>query len=120
MKKNILKKVFRSTAIILTGFLLFPAMATATLDSPPQEHSPQDVTFELESFLTNLALWIFWIVIALAVIFILVAAIGFLTAGGNPEKIEKARSQLIYALIAVAVAVLAWGLINFVAGFFGA
>ena len=50
------------------------------------------------------------IIFSLAIIFILVSAFQFLTAAGNPEKITSARQVLIYALVAVAVAVIAWGL----------
>jgi FtsH-binding integral membrane protein len=45
-----------------------------------------------------------------AAIFILVSAWTFLTAGGNPDSITKARQMLIYALVGVVVAVLAKGL----------
>jgi len=117
MKNKILKLSLGFAGLMMLGF---PLLGFAQISPPPQDYTPDEVEFELQEFLENLALWIFYIVIALAIIFILVAAIGFLTAGGNPEKIEKARSQLIYALIAVAVAVLAWGLVTFVAGFFGA
>ena len=51
--------------------------------------------------------WIFLIVIALAVIFIILAAINFITAGGSPEKAATARQMLIYAAIGIIVALLA-------------
>ena len=39
----------------------------------------------------------------------------FVTAGGSPEKVTTARNVLMYALIGLAVAVLAKGLIALVA-----
>ncbi|MDD4412921.1 MAG: hypothetical protein PHR00_04760 [Patescibacteria group bacterium] len=45
----------------------------------------------------------------LAVIFILMAGFGYLTAGGDPAKVKKASSKLIYGIIGVAVGLLATG-----------
>jgi hypothetical protein len=51
--------------------------------------------------------WFFYGLIILAVIFILIAAFKYLTAGGEPENIKKAGSMLLYAAVAIAVALLA-------------
>src|SRR3989344_452808 len=49
-------------------------------------------------------------ILAIAVIMILIAAFNFLTGGGNEEKITAARNYLIYALVGVGVALLAFWL----------
>ena len=54
------------------------------------------------------------ILYAAAILFIVVAAFKFLTAGGEPEKVSSARDSVIYALIAVVVAVAAQGLVTLV------
>ncbi len=51
--------------------------------------------------------WIFFGLIALAVIFTLVAAYRYVTAAGNPEKVKSASNTLLYAIIAVVVALVA-------------
>ena len=51
--------------------------------------------------------WFFFIVMALAIIFILIGAFTFLTAGGDPGKVGTARMYLIYAAIGILVALLA-------------
>ena len=51
--------------------------------------------------------WIFFIVIALVVIFVLIGAFMFVTAGGSAEKTLSARNYLIYAAIGMLVALLA-------------
>lgn len=48
------------------------------------------------------------LILAIAVIMILFAAFGFLTAGGDAEKVTAARNTLVYALVGVAVATLAF------------
>jgi len=54
---------------------------------------------------------LFWIV---AAIFIIWAAFKYLTAQGDPEKVGTARQMLIYAVIAIAIALLATVIDNIV------
>ena len=63
--------------------------------------------------------YLFVILIVLAVIFVLFAAFKYLTAGGEQEKVSEANKQLIYAAVAVAVALLAKGLPLIVGGIMG-
>ncbi len=56
----------------------------------------------------------------LAVIFIIYSGIMFITASGQPEKITKARNALIWALVGIAVAVIARGVIYLVQNLLGA
>ena len=69
---------------------------------------------EMDSLIQKIVDWFSGFVLIVAVLFILVAAWTFLTAGGNPENVAKARQMLIYALIGIAVAVLAWGMVPLV------
>lgn len=50
---------------------------------------------------------IFWIA---AAIFVLYAGFLYLTAGGDPEKVGKANHQLIYAIVAIVIGIMAFGL----------
>ena len=58
--------------------------------------------------------WLFTILLVGAVIFIIIAAFMFVTAQGDAAKVETARNYIMYALIGVAVAFLARGLIALV------
>lgn len=49
-----------------------------------------------------------------AVLFILLGAFLFITAEGDDKKIDKGRKTIMYALVAVAVAVMAHGLVIWV------
>jgi len=69
---------------------------------------------ELDALVEKIVNWFSGFVLIVAVLFILVAAWTFLTAGGNPESVAKARQMLIYALIGIAVAVLAWGMVDLI------
>ncbi len=63
---------------------------------------------------------LFYFLIALAVLFIVIAAYRYLTASGNPEKVKSATNTILYAAIAVAVALLAFAVPLVVANFLGA
>jgi len=102
MKKSL------STLILISLVSLFmlPAIMPVMADG--------DVIIEdldqLDALISKIVNWFSGFVLVVAVLFILVAAWTFLTAGGNPDNIAKARQMLIYALIGIAVAVLAWGM----------
>lgn len=63
--------------------------------------------------------WFYSALVALAVVFIIYAAFKFLTAGGDEKNIETAKQQLIYAIIALAVAMLATGIVKVLKQFLG-
>lgn len=88
-----------------------PLLTLAQITGP----SETPVTIEriigiLERFIN----WLFAILLAVAVIFIILAAFKYLTAGGDSEKIKSAHTQLIYALVAIGVALLSKGLVYLV------
>ncbi len=87
-----MKKVTTIIALSLT-----PMIAFAAIDDK------EGVLRALEN-ITNL---FFSILMAIAVIVILLAAFKFLTAGGNPENAETAKKMILYAVIAIVVALLA-------------
>jgi len=63
--------------------------------------------------------WFYSALLALAVIYIIYAGFKFLTAGGDEKKVEEAKQQLIYAIIALAVAMLATGIVKVMKQFLG-
>jgi uncharacterized membrane protein len=63
--------------------------------------------------------WIFWLLIVFTIIFVLYAAFLYLTAAGDPEKVKAASHTLLYAAVAVVVALIAKGLPMIVSGFIG-
>ncbi|MEE8131625.1 MAG: hypothetical protein V3T98_01090 [Candidatus Paceibacterota bacterium] len=52
--------------------------------------------------------------LCLAILFIIFAAINYLGAAGDTEKIKKAHHQIIYALIAIAVTLISVGAVQIV------
>ncbi|HET7060358.1 MAG TPA: hypothetical protein VFH99_03535 [Candidatus Saccharimonadales bacterium] len=58
----------------------------------------------------------FAVLAALAVLFIVIAGLRFITAQGNPQEVSKAKSTIVYALVGLLVALLAEALVAFVLG----
>ncbi len=105
--KNSFKKSAAAAAALL--ILVAPALALAVVVEPPPAAggstlgSKEGVITFLNSMLTWLSR-IFWIV---AIFFIIFAGFTYLTAAGDPEKVTKANHMLRYAVIGIAVALLA-------------
>jgi hypothetical protein len=88
---------------ILLGILGLSQMGLAQL--PP---GGGDFPTIVENFFRIL----FGLIAIIAVIFIILGAFQFLTAGGNPDAAAKAKQQIIYAIIGLFVAAAAWALVN--------
>lgn len=71
------------------------------------------------SLLCQVFTWAFYILIILAVIFVLVAAFRYLTAAGDPEKVKGAGNTLLYAAVAIGVALLARAVPLIIGSFIG-
>jgi hypothetical protein len=84
---------------------------------------PQGQITSLQGVLQTLCTvfaWAFYFLIVLAVIFVIVAAFKYLTAAGDPEKVKSAGATLLYAAIAIGVALLARAVPLVVGSFLGA
>ncbi|MCL4499704.1 MAG: hypothetical protein M1335_05630 [Chloroflexi bacterium] len=64
-------------------------------------------------YVINWLITIFWI---LTVLFLVWAAVLYLTAGGDSEKVDAAKKRVIAAVIAAAIALLSTGLQSIVGG----
>jgi hypothetical protein len=110
----------------IVAFVL-PALAFAqTLPAPlppNQAAVPQGQITSLQGVLQTLCTvfaWAFYFLIVIAVIFVIVAAFKYLTAAGDPEKVKSAGQTLLYAAVAIGVALLARAVPLVVGSFLGA
>ncbi len=129
MKKNILISVivpaFSFLLLTSTSFALgadsgipskvqIPTYENIGVEKSPIESAP-DITrvviFATQGWYTSFFIF--------AVIFILVAAFKYLTAAGEPEKIKTAHKMLIWAAVAIAIALIAVGATQIIKSFLG-
>ncbi len=117
MSKNVFKKVGVSIGIV--GLTLLPFLALAQTSVPqPIIASPVDIANILNKILNFLGA----IVMTISLIMLLYAAILYLTAGSSETLHTKAKSVLLYAIVGIVVAILAFSvqpfLINILGGRF--
>lgn len=96
-------KKFLSIAAL--GLLLLPVAAMAQpLPTPPDIAATPTAFFTSIKTIFNL---LFALLLVLAVVFVLFAAFKYLTAAGDPEKVKSANHQIMYAAIAIVIALVA-------------
>lgn len=101
--------------VVVLGLTLTPAFALAVRPSVTLAPSPTTPPLlEVEDILSNIIRWLFGFLLVVVVLMVLIAGYMFVTAGGNPEQVTKARNWLMYALIGLAIAVLGRGLVTLV------
>jgi len=112
----------KSFLILFLGSLLalsfFPLAGSGDIgaDRPP-EHvvDPSQIILLLEWLLSYM-----WIIMGIIVVMMLLyAGFQFVTAAGDPEKIEKAKTMVKYSLIGIVVMVLAGGAVTLIDNIIG-
>lgn len=115
------KKVFSLFLSIILSFLPITALADFSSGEVPFASNPQNFNvFTIVSDIITKILNLMWVVlVAFAMIMFLVAAFQFLSAQGEPEEIKKARNSLIWGVVGLAVAIIAFSLPRIIVGLFG-
>lgn len=109
MKKLAIKSLLALPLLLILG-LPFIGFAQATNPLTPGQQTNQPFTIErILRILNRLTDWLLGILVAVAIIFIIMAAFNYLTAGGDSEKVGKAHNMVIYAVVALAVGGVAKG-----------
>jgi sterol desaturase/sphingolipid hydroxylase (fatty acid hydroxylase superfamily) len=72
---------------------------------------------DIPTLINTIATWLLGIGSTIAVIMVLWAAFLFMTSGGNQQKVTQARQTLWYAIIGLAVLLLAKGVTSIVQNF---
>jgi amino acid transporter len=129
MKKSFPKTALLAIVSILSlGALTFsPVLATSTICDQCGEGGtvPADIcaangcpnsdsinTFE--SSLTNILNGVIGAMGIVAVIFIIIGGINYMTSAGDTSKLEKAKKTILYALIGLIVCALSFAIVNLV------
>lgn len=117
--KSFLKKFF--VVLGLSMMVATPVLVSAQFDDPGGE-TPK-VYFSTYAgaikYVEKAANWLLYIVIALAVVFIIYAGFLYLTSGGDDEKTKAAKNYIVYAVIGIAIALLARGIVLLAKNFIG-
>lgn len=91
---------------ILSLSLLLASSAMAIAIPGINQTGPTTVSGMVD-IVRSVVKWVYVIFFIIAVLFILMAAFTYLTAGGDAEKVKSAHNQIIYAAVAIVVALIA-------------
>jgi len=94
------------STLTLLSLVVLPAVAAAA--SEPGEVS------NIETILTRIRTAIWGAFVILAVIAFLYAAILYVTAGGDPEKVGKAKQATIFGIVGIVIALLGYSILAIV------
>jgi len=114
MKEKFLKKAAIGIGLGLT-ILPFLALAQAGQVPGPIITRPEQIQNLIEWVMNFIAGFI----ITIAIIMLLFSAFLYLTAGGSEDRVGKAKNYLIYAIIGIVVAVLAFSVKPFIIALLG-
>ncbi len=113
-----------ASAIFIMCFVSLPlisaAIAPGTIPEAGElgvQESPIETAGGVLDVIANIVRWVYILFFIIAVLLILFAAFNYLTAGDQADKIRLARNQLIYAAVAIAVALLSVGVTAIIQNF---
>ena len=107
-------KILCSLLIVVTLFAAVGAPMAFAQEAPPTGSGLPTTGIPVTGgdLLERIALignWVFAFFLALSIIYIILAAFQFVTGGGDPAQVSAARQKLIYAMVGIAIALLAAG-----------
>jgi len=125
--KNIKQAVYATVA----GALAFAPLMVGAADITPSGNSGASVTTTQTAagsltnttvfgLVSNVMNWLLGLTGVLAVIAFVISGILYLTAAGDEEQIEKAKTTMMYAIIGLVVAFVGLIVVNAVSGLTGA
>lgn len=103
--------------LIISALTLLPLLAIA--QAPPPTPTVITSYGDVIRVINTIGNWMFGLLLALAAIFIIYAAFLYLTAAGNEEQVSKAKTIIIYAIVAIVVGILARGIVVVVQSLLG-
>jgi len=96
--------------VVLLASIILPLATMADQFTYREPPTPVTSMYDVVGLLRTLVGWAFTLLMILAIFFIFLAAWNYLSSQGDENKIKTAGNQLIYAIIAIGVALLARGI----------
>ena len=106
--KKTLQHAFIGLAITMSAYAIFGAIRIALVgNSVELSQCAEGGCVTGDVMITNLIQWVLGMAGAVAAIFVVVGGWGYITASGDPNKLQKAKTTILYALIGLAIVALA-------------
>lgn len=109
-----MKKIVLS-GLLTVALLALPVIAAAQVNVRAEFGTTFGLgTADLESTVVQIVQWALGFLGLIAVIFILYGGFVWMTAGGNEEKVSKAKKVIGAAVVGLIVVLVAWAIVIFV------
>lgn len=100
-----MKKIILS--LVTVSAVALPLLAMAAFNPGSTPNPPTDI-----GTIVNAVLNFVWILfVALAILSILFAGVLFLTSQGDPEKVKTARTAVLWGIVGIVVAIIAFSIV---------
>lgn len=116
---NKIKSIILTLGLIAgIGLVAMPASVSAMVkpcDIDPTSdlcQQPQDIWVVVKNVINTML----YVLGALAVIMIIFGGIRYTTSAGDAKKVEQAKNTILYSVVGVVIALLAFAIVNFVIG----
>lgn len=122
MKRSLITLAILASATVV-GVSLFAsnALAIGTISdgatSARGSEQPVDL-FGNSGVFSQVSSVLLFIVGAIAVIMIIIGGLRYVISGGDASQVQAAKNTILYALVGIIVAILAYAVVNFVIGSF--
>ena len=103
--KRTLTNAFIGLAIVLLANIIINTIRIAFLSNAVNagQNCAETACVDANTLVSNLIGWIIGVTGLVAVIFVVIGGVGYMTSAGDPSKVQKSRKTLTYALIGLAI-----------------
>lgn len=110
-----MKKVFASVATIASGLALAPiAFAQSSVNACPSGSFNVLCNLDIQKLITNGINLIFVVAALLALVFLIIGGVKWLTSQGEKEGVNKARETIVASIVGLVIIFLSYLIINFI------
>lgn len=96
--------------IVIVGLVLVPLMALGIEIEPPIN------VLTIPELVNVITTWAFYLGMILAPLMILVGALYFMTAGGNPERVKTGQKIIFWTIVGLGIILFSKVIINIIEG----
>lgn len=123
LKKIVTSAVLTMSLLGLVGLgavSLSPSVLAATRDTVKDGVTgvggtdPGNAGSDLTKTIKNVINILLFLISMVAVIFIVIAGLRFVTSNGDTNTVSQAKNTIIYAVLGIVVAVMAYAIVNFI------
>lgn len=124
---NIVKNIIMSIAVI-SGLIAVPVLVTSPVAAQPQAEicrgsggdwdgktcNNANSTNDVAGFMKQIINILLYVLGSIAVLMIVIGGIRYVVSGGDQKAVTDAKNTILYAVIGLVVALMAYAIVNFV------